>query len=105
MLDGMIRETQMGQLGFFDVEERLAALSAKGDPLEAIGRLVPWESLRSDIESVVLTADGVRKRTRTSSAARRPTTGRRSRPRTGRKTRMHAGRRSTAKAFTATRTT
>ena len=26
----------MGQLGFFDAEKRLAALSAKGDPLEAI---------------------------------------------------------------------
>jgi hypothetical protein len=31
----------MGQLGFFDVDKRLAALSAKGDPLEAIDRLVP----------------------------------------------------------------
>jgi hypothetical protein len=29
----------------------LAALSAKGDPLEAIDRLVPWESLRADIEA------------------------------------------------------
>ena len=26
----------MGQLGFFDAERRLAALSEKGDPLEAI---------------------------------------------------------------------
>jgi hypothetical protein len=26
----------MGQLGFFDADKRLAALSAKGDPLEAI---------------------------------------------------------------------
>src|SRR6266550_2476065 len=42
MRDGMIRETQMGHLGFFDAEKRLAALSAKGDPLEAIDRLVPW---------------------------------------------------------------
>ena len=33
----------MGQLGFFDADNRLAALSAKGDPLEAIDRLVPWE--------------------------------------------------------------
>jgi hypothetical protein len=30
----------MGQLGFFDADKRLAALSAKGDPLEAIDRLV-----------------------------------------------------------------
>ena len=28
----------MGQLGFFDADKRLAALSAKGDPLEAIDR-------------------------------------------------------------------
>jgi hypothetical protein len=34
----------MGQPGFFDVEKRLAALSKKGDPLEAIAALVPWES-------------------------------------------------------------
>jgi hypothetical protein len=51
----------MGQLGFFDAEKRLAALSAKGDPLEAIDRLVPWESLRADIEAVVLTPDEMRK--------------------------------------------
>ena len=205
----------MGQLGFFDAEKRLAALSAKGDPLEAIDRLIPWESFRADIEAVVLTPDEIRKNSagrkpvdaivmfrmlvlqalhnlsdeqveyqvrdrlsfprflrlgiedripdgttlwlfreklakaglierlfdrfdqhlgaqgyiarggqiidatlvavprqrntreenEASSAARRPTIGRRSRPRTGRKTRMHAGRRSTAKAFTATRTT
>ena len=32
----------MGQLGFFDAHRRLAALSEKGDPLEAIAALVPW---------------------------------------------------------------
>jgi len=51
----------MGQLGFFDADRRLAALSAKGDPLEAIGALVPWESFRADIEAVVLTPDDARK--------------------------------------------
>src|SRR5438477_531457 len=55
MRDGMIREAGMGQLGFFDADKRLAALSAKGDPLEAIDRLVPWESFRADIEAIVLT--------------------------------------------------
>src|SRR4051812_44028005 len=64
----MIREAQMGQLGFFDTEKRLAALSAKGDPLEAIDRLVPWESFRADIEAVVLTPDEMKK----SSAGRKP---------------------------------
>jgi IS5 family transposase len=68
MRDGMIRETRMGQLGFFDADKRLAALSAKGDPLEAIDRLVPWESYRADIEVVVLTPDEMRK----SSAGRKP---------------------------------
>ena len=58
----------MGQLGFFDTEKRLAALSAKGDPLEAIDRLVPWESFRADIEAVVLTPDEVKK----SNAGRKP---------------------------------
>jgi hypothetical protein len=33
----------------------LEALPAKGDPLEAIDRLVPWESFRAEIEAVVLT--------------------------------------------------
>jgi transposase, IS5 family len=58
----------MGQLGFFDADKRLAALSDKGDPLEAIDRLVPWESFRTDIEAVVLTPDEARK----SSAGRKP---------------------------------
>ena len=58
----------MGQLGFFDADKRLATLSAKGDPLEAIDRLVPWESFRADIEAVVLMPDEARK----SSAGRKP---------------------------------
>jgi hypothetical protein len=64
----MIREARMAQLGFFDAEKRLAALSAKGDPLEAIDRLVPWESFRADIEAVVLTPDETRK----SNSGRKP---------------------------------
>jgi transposase, IS5 family len=58
----------MGQLGFFDTEKRLAALSAKGDPLETIDRLVPWESFRADIEAVVCTPDSDKK----SNAGRKP---------------------------------
>ena len=58
----------MGQPGFFDVDKRLAALSKKGDPLEAIAALVPWESFRVDIEAVVLTPDAERK----SPAGRKP---------------------------------
>jgi hypothetical protein len=33
-------ERVMGQKGFFDVERRLEAISAKGDPLETIKRMV-----------------------------------------------------------------
>jgi IS5 family transposase len=58
----------MGQFGFFDADNRLTALSAKGDPLEAIDRLVPWESFRGDIEAAVLTPETERK----STAGRKP---------------------------------
>ena len=51
----------MGQLEFFDADKRLAALSAKGDPLEAIDRLVPWDTFRANIEAVVLTPEEMRK--------------------------------------------
>jgi hypothetical protein len=47
----------MAQLGFFDADKRLEALSAKGDLPEAINHLVPWESSRAEIEAVVLTPD------------------------------------------------
>src|SRR6267378_1915908 len=58
----------MAQLGFFDADKRLQALSARGDPLEAIDHLVPWESFRAEIEAVVLTPDELKK----SSAGRKP---------------------------------
>ena len=58
----------MGQLGFFDADRRLAALSEKGDPLEAIAALIPWESFRADIEAVVLTPEEAKK----SKAGRKP---------------------------------
>src|SRR3982074_593100 len=58
----------MAQLGFFDADKRLEALSAKGDPLEAIDRLVPWESFRAEIEAGVLAPDELKK----SRAGRKP---------------------------------
>ncbi len=58
----------MGRFGFFDANNRLNALSAKGDPLEAIAALVPWESFRADIEAVVLTPEETKK----SKAGRKP---------------------------------
>ena len=45
----------MGQFGFFDADRRLAAISAKGDPLEMIAGVVPFESFRAEIEAAVLT--------------------------------------------------
>src|ERR1700746_665091 len=44
----------MGQFGFFDADRRLAAITAKGDPLEMIARVVPFESFRAEIEAAVL---------------------------------------------------
>ena len=58
----------MSQMGFFDADKRLSMLSLKGDPLEAISKLMPWEMFRGDIEAVVLTADEARK----SNAGRKP---------------------------------
>ena len=58
----------MGQKGFFDVERRLEAISALGDPLETIKKIVPWEDFRTDIEAVTETKPEERK----SNAGRKP---------------------------------
>jgi IS5 family transposase len=58
----------MGQLGFFDADKRLAAISAKGDPLEIIDQVVPFENFRAEIEAVVLTPAADKR----SSAGRKP---------------------------------
>jgi len=58
----------MGQTGFFDLERRLDALSAKGDPLEMIKTTVPWEAFRADIEAVTETKPEEKK----SNAGRKP---------------------------------
>jgi IS5 family transposase len=51
----------MGQPGFFDVDRRLEAISAKGDPLETIKAAVPWEEFRAPIEAVTETKSEERK--------------------------------------------
>jgi hypothetical protein len=33
---------------FFDIERRLEAISAKGDPLETIKKIVQWKDFRAD---------------------------------------------------------
>jgi IS5 family transposase len=57
----------MGQPGFFDVNRRLEAISAKGDPLETIDASVPWAEFRTRIEVVTETKPEEKK-----SAAGRP---------------------------------
>ena len=42
-----------GQAGFFDAEERLKALSAAGDPLERLSRVVDFELFRPDLEAAL----------------------------------------------------
>jgi IS5 family transposase len=58
----------MSQMGFFDADRRLSALSEKGDPLLGISALVLWETFRADIEAVVLMPEQARK----SAAGRKP---------------------------------
>ena len=42
----------MAQMGFFDLENRYAALDAKHDPLVKIHAVVAWQALRSRLEKV-----------------------------------------------------
>src|SRR5215203_1059983 len=46
-----------GQAGFFDFDERLKELSAKGDALERLNGLVDFELFRPDLERAVPRAD------------------------------------------------
>src|SRR5580765_7224264 len=46
--------------GFFDFDERLKALSAKGDDLERIKTLVDFELFRSELENSVPRSDGAK---------------------------------------------
>jgi IS5 family transposase len=48
------------QPGFFDVEERLRELSAKGDDLERIAALVDFDMFRAELEQAVPRADGTK---------------------------------------------
>src|SRR6516164_10442707 len=46
-----------GQAGFFDVDERLKQLSAKGDGLERLNAVVDFELFRADLERAVPRSD------------------------------------------------
>jgi hypothetical protein len=49
-----------GQAGFFDVDERLKELSAKGDQLERLSAIVDFELFRPDLEKAVPRSDGAK---------------------------------------------
>jgi transposase, IS5 family len=46
-----------GQPGFFDGDERLKALSAAGDPLERLLRIIDFEVFRGDLEAALSRSD------------------------------------------------
>jgi len=39
----------VGQAGFFDLDEHYAVLSASGDPLERLSRVVDFDIFRTDL--------------------------------------------------------
>jgi transposase, IS5 family len=49
-----------GQAGFFDVDERLKQLSAKGDSLERLAQVIDFELFRADLERAVPRSDRVK---------------------------------------------
>jgi IS5 family transposase len=55
----------MGQMSFFDADERLKSLSRLGDPLEPLNALIPWEDFRPLLSQV-------REKERKSKAGRKP---------------------------------
>ena len=46
-----------GQPGFFDVDERLKELSAKGNALERLSAVVDFDLFRPDLERAVVRSD------------------------------------------------
>ena len=49
-----------GQSGFFDKDERLKALSAAGDPLDRLARIIDFEVFRGDLEAALARSDRVK---------------------------------------------
>ena len=47
----------MGQPGLFDLDERYAALSKRGDPLERLAAVVDFEMFRADLEAALARSD------------------------------------------------
>ena len=46
-----------GQPGFFDLDERYRALSAAGDPLERLAKVVDFELFRAELEAALQRSD------------------------------------------------
>lgn len=42
-----------GQQGFFDIQDRYEALSRKGDPLEGLRTMIPWENFRKPLKKTL----------------------------------------------------
>jgi IS5 family transposase len=63
----------MGQLGFFDLNNRFDGLDRKGDPLALLAGLIPWETFRPKLKRALLKA-GLRTRPgeRKTAAGRKP---------------------------------
>ena len=47
-----------GQPGLFDLDERYAALSRTGDPLERLAAVVDFEVFRADLDTALARSDG-----------------------------------------------
>ena len=43
----------MGQMGFFDVQNRLRKVDKVGDPLEKLNRIIPWEEFRGTLKKAL----------------------------------------------------
>jgi hypothetical protein len=51
-----------GEPGFFDIDERLKELSAKGDDLERLNAIVDFEMFRADLERAAPRSDRAKER-------------------------------------------
>src|SRR3954466_13567190 len=60
----------MGQIGFFDLDERYRGLDAKKDPLVFLNEVVPWEDFRARLSAVWRKPEEERK----NAAGRKPRT-------------------------------
>nr|WP_319518527.1 transposase [uncultured Martelella sp.] len=53
-----MERTVRGQLGFLDLDERYARLSAVGDPLEKLNDIIPWPVFEKPLAKALKRSDG-----------------------------------------------